>query len=159
MRRAGCLCDLNAGGNLQQRLLAVEHAFLDVVERYHGFGSAFVGTALSPRSSTSPFSPESAPVRELSLGIYRDAVAGASPAVPQRIVGVLPELLWLCHLGVTLFWVTDTSEAQQRTRALVDRSVGLLVALVKLARLPGATTVVEQLRGVLDIALPGERDE
>lgn len=130
-----------------------------MVERYHGFGSAFVGTALSPRSSASPFGPESAPARELSLGVYRDVVSGAGPAVPQRIAGVLPELLWLCHLGVTLFWVTDTSEGQQRTRALVDRSAGMLVALVKLARLPGAAGVVEQLRGVLDVTLPGERDE
>ena len=152
--------ELAAGGNLQQRLAAVEHAFLDVVERYHGFGTAFVGTALNPRSSTSPFSAESAPARELSLQIYRDLVAGASPAVPRRIAAVLPDLLWLCHLGVTLFWVTDTSDGQRRTRALVDASVAMLASLVKVARLPGAAGIVEQLRGVLAVALPaGGGDE
>lgn len=147
---------LAGGGNLPQRLAAVEHAFLDVVADYHSFGTAFVGTAINPRSATSPFSAESAPARELSLQIYRDLVAGASPAVPRRIAPVLPDLLWLCHLGVTLFWVSDTSEGQRRTRALVDAAAAMLGSLVRLARLPGAAHVVEQLRGVLDVALPGE---
>lgn len=152
--RARVAAELAAGGNLQQRLLAVEHAFLDVVAPYDSFGTAFLSTAINPRSATSPFSPQSAPARELSMAIYRDLVAGSSPAVPKRIRETLPHLLWLCHLGVTLFWVTDTSDGAERTRALIDRSVALLGSLVKLARLPGAAAVVEQLQGVLAVALP-----
>lgn len=151
-RVAGVLAD---AGSLAERLHAVEHAFLDVVAGHHGFGAAFVGTAINPASSTSPFSAESAPARELSQQIYRDLVAGARPAVPKRVAAVLPELLWLFHLGVTLFWVTDTSARQARTRQLVDRAVPLAAGLVRLSRLPGATATTEQLRGLLDVVLPG----
>ena len=57
------------------------------------------------------------------MAIYRDVVEGASPAVPAKLAPVLPDLLWLAHLSVTLFWVIDTSPGQERTRQLVERSV------------------------------------
>src|SRR3954454_15655853 len=39
---------LAGGGTLTERLLAVERAGLEVMAPYHGFGSAFVGTAIVP---------------------------------------------------------------------------------------------------------------
>lgn len=145
---------LAGAGSLAERLRAAEHASLDVMDPYHGFGRAFLTTAIDPASASSPFSAESREARELSLSIYREVVAGAAPAVPKRMAAVLPDLLWVCHLGVTLFWVTDSSSGQQRTRELVDRSVALLAGTVKLARLPGATGVLDQLAGVLGVVVP-----
>lgn len=145
---------LDAGGPLAERLRAVEHLGLDTMAAYHSFGSAFLTTAIDPRSAASPFSPESGRAREASMAIYRDVVAGAVPAVPKKLAAVLPELLWVCHLGVTLFWVTDTSPGQQRTRQLVDRAASLLGAMVKVARLPGAAGVVDQVAGLLAVVVP-----
>ena len=75
---------LAGGGTLSERLLGVERAGLEVMAPYHGFGAAFVGTAIVPGAAVSPFSEESAGARELSMEIYRDVVAGASPAVPGQ---------------------------------------------------------------------------
>jgi AcrR family transcriptional regulator len=145
---------LARGGTLTERLLAVEWAGIEVMAPYHGFGSAFVGTAILPGAAVSPFSEQSAGARELSMEIYRDVVAGASPAVPAKLAPVLPDLLWLAHLSVTLYWVIDTSPGQQRTRLLVERSVAMLAGAVKLSRLPGAAGLIGQVGSVLDVVVP-----
>jgi AcrR family transcriptional regulator len=148
---------LGAGGSLSARLQAAEDAFFEVIAPYHGFGAAFVGTAIVPGATVSPFSDESADARELSMAIYRDVVAGASPAVPAKLAPVLPDLLWLAHLSVTLFWVIDTSPGQERTRQLVERSVAMLVGAIRVSRLPGASSLISQVAGVLDVVVPERR--
>jgi AcrR family transcriptional regulator len=146
---------LAAGGTLGERLRAVEDAFFEVIGPYHGFGSAFVGTAIAPGASVSPFSEESSDARELSRAIFRDVVEGASPAVPAKLRPVLTDLLWLAHLSITLFWVIDTSPDQERTHQLVDRSIPMLTSAVRVARLPGAARLVGQVGAVLDVVVPG----
>ncbi len=148
---------LAGGGTLSERLLAVERAGIEVMAPYHGFGAAFVGTAIVPGAAVSPFSDESAGARELSMEIYRDVVGGASPPVPARLAPVLPDLLWLAHLSVTLHWVIDTSPDQERTRLLVERSVAMLATAVKLTRLPGAAGLIGQVGSVLDVVVPERR--
>ena len=91
------------------------------------------------------------------MEIYREVVAGAAPAVPAKLVPVLPDLLWLAHLSVTLYWVIDTSPDQERTRQLIDRSVAMLASAVKLVRLPGANTLVQQVGSLLDVVVPERR--
>jgi len=144
---------LAPGRPLIDRLRAVEHAFLDVIADYHGFGTAFVSIAISPDSPSSPLSESSAPAREQSMAIYREVVAGAVPKVPDKVRDLLPEMLWLCHLGVTLFWVTDRSPGQERTRRLVDATVPLITPMLRVARLPWGGAVVEQVREALAVAL------
>lgn len=148
---------LARGGPLLDRLRAVEHAFLDVIGEFHGFGAAFVGIAISPASPSNPLSEMSAPAREQSLAIYREVVAGAVPKVPAKVRDLLPELLWLCHLGVTLFWVTDRSPGQERTRRLVDATVPLIAPMLRVAKLPWGGAVVDQVRSALGVALEGAR--
>ena len=152
--RTRCAAALAGGGTLSERLLAAEWAGIEVMAPYHGFGAAFVGTAIVPGAAASPFSEESTGARELSMEIYRDVVEGASPAVPARLRAVLPDLLWLAHLGVTLHWVVDPTPGQRRTRVLVERSVAMLASAVRVARLPGAAGLVGQVAGVLDVVVP-----
>jgi hypothetical protein len=61
----------------------------------------------------------------------------------------MPELLWLLHMGVVLFWVHDRSPGQRRTRALVDRSVPIVDKLARMTRLPVVRGVVNDLTGLL----------
>ena len=68
--------------------------------------------------------------------MFRELVEGASPAVPTGLREELPELLWLAQLGVTLFWVYDSSPGQRRTRTLVEGVAPLIGRLVRLSRLP-----------------------
>ncbi|MCZ4499428.1 MAG: transcriptional regulator, TetR family [Marmoricola sp.] len=146
---------LAGGGSLTERLAAVEHGYLDVIGRYHGFGMAFLATALGSEAG-SPFSAASTEPREKSVAIYADLVAGATPAVPAKLAGTLPELLWLCHLGITLFWVADRSADQQRTRRLVEATVPLVLPLVRVAKLPWAGSAIDQVRRAMAVALDRE---
>jgi AcrR family transcriptional regulator len=124
------------GRSLAGRLAAVAHAGLDTMTPYHRFAGSFIKVAIEPGSPLSPFSPESAPSRELGVALFRDVVAGSSTRMDERLRSELPELLWLAYLGLTLFWVNDSSPGQARTRLLVDSAVPLLVRLLRLTRLP-----------------------
>ncbi len=132
-----------------ERLKATLHAGLDVMAPYHRFGADFVATAIRPTSPVNPFSADSTPAREASLDIFRNTVDGARPAVPKKLRGDLPELLWLCYMGITLFWVYDTSEGQRRTRKLVDGAAPLVARGLALARIPGVSKVLDD---VLDLS-------
>jgi hypothetical protein len=48
-------------------------------------------------------------------------------------------------MGVTLFWVYDTSDGQQRTRKLVDGAVPLVAQVLTLARVPGVGKVLDDV--------------
>ncbi|OLT45526.1 TetR/AcrR family transcriptional regulator [Cellulosimicrobium sp. CUA-896] len=137
---------LAAGGTLGERLRGVWGAAVDAFGPFHGFGGEFVSVAVRPGSAASPFSAASGPARALSRSLFDEVVEGATPAVPPRLRAGLPELLWLAQLGITLFWVHDTSPGFARTRRLVDQGSALVGTLVRLARLPVA-------RGVVDDAL------
>ena len=39
-------------------------------------------------------------------------------------------------MGLILFWLYDRSEDQQRTKTLMEKSLGLLVTLLRLSGLP-----------------------
>ena len=128
---------------LSARLKATLHAGLDVWAPDPGWGGVLVATARRPTSPVNPFSAPSTAAREASLAIFRHAVDGARPGVAKKLRSDLPELLWLCYMGVTLFWVYDTSEGQQRTRRLVDGAAPLVTRGLSLARVPGVSKVLD----------------
>ncbi|MFF1254126.1 TetR/AcrR family transcriptional regulator [Pseudarthrobacter sp. NPDC058329] len=137
--------ELHDSGDLSARLKTVLHAGLDVMAPYHRFGADFVATAIRPTSPVNPFAAGSTTAREASLSIFRAAVDGAKPAAPKKLRADLPELLWLYYMGITLFWVYDTSEGQQRTRRLVDGSVPLITRGLSLARIPGVGKILDDV--------------
>lgn len=135
------------------RLRGVMDSFLDVAGPYHDFGGQFFRNAADPRSPLSPFSEQSMPAREASTALFRRAVDGSDLKVTPALREELPELLWLLHMGVVLFWVYDDSDGQRRTRTLVAGVVPLLDQAVRLTRLPlvrglvdDGLAVVRQLR-------------
>jgi len=40
------------------------------------------------------------------------------------------------QMGIILFWIHDRSPAQERTRALIEKSLGIVVRLIQLSSLP-----------------------
>lgn len=136
---------LAAGGALADRLRGVWGASVDAFAPFHAFGGEFVSVAIRPGSDASPFSAASAGSRALSRALFDEVVAGTSTRVPERLRAQLPELLWLAQLGITLYWVHDTSPGFARTRRLVDGGAALVGSLVRLARLPVARGVVDDV--------------
>jgi AcrR family transcriptional regulator len=143
-----------AAGLLEQpgfadRLRAVLETFVDVAEPFHDFGGQFFRNAADPRSPLSPFSAESAPAREASTALFREAVEGSDLKVAPALREELPELLWLLHMGIVLFWVYDDSPAQRRTRALVAGIVPIIDRSVRLTRLPVVRGLVDDALGLV----------
>ena len=135
---------LDGQTTFEARLRGVLLARLDTMQSEKDFAVAFFRYAADPESPLSPFSEESGPARELSIGLYREAVAGAKDLkLPADLRTELPDLLWLYQMGVVLFWVHDRSRGARRTYALVERTVPIVVRLVGLAR-------YRLLRGLVD---------
>jgi AcrR family transcriptional regulator len=129
--------------DLSGRLKKTMLTGLDVMAPYHHFGADFITTAIRPASPVNPFNAHSAAAREAALAIFRDVVDGASPAAPRKLRAELPELLWLGYMGVTLFWVYDSSEGQRRTRKLVKGLAPLIARGLSLARIPGVGKMLD----------------
>lgn len=146
---------LDGEAGFEARLHGVLRARLDTMQSEKAFAVSFFRYAADPQSPLSPFSDESGPAREMSVSLYQEVVAGAVDLkVPAELREELPSLLWLYQMGVVLFWVHDRSTGAERTYALVDRTVPLVVRLVGLARyrlLRGLVTdlldLVRDLRG------------
>ena len=117
------------------RLRSVLLGWLDVAGPYHEFGRQFFVKAAAPHSPLSPFSPESSPARDAQIAIYRQVLEGSTAKIDPELRADLPELLWLYHMGVVLFWVHDKSARAVRTRLLVERTVPLIDRLLSLSRL------------------------
>jgi AcrR family transcriptional regulator len=122
---------------------------LDVMAPYHDFAGGFFETAADPKSPLSPFSSQSAPAREEEVAFCAALVSGSDARVPTGLREELPNLLWLCHLGVVLYWVHDSSPGAAKTYELVDRTVPLVVRLVGLARVPVLRSVVDDVVGLV----------
>ncbi|MGH3713775.1 MAG: TetR family transcriptional regulator [Micromonosporaceae bacterium] len=131
-----------------ERLRLVLHKGVDVMAPYHSFAGKLIQTATDPSSPVSPFSPESSVAREASIGLFRDVVGGATVKLDDRLRDELPELLWLAHMGITLYWVHDTSPKQAKTRLLIDRATPLVGKLVELTRLRVLRSITHE---VLDL--------
>ena len=131
------------------RLRGVLESFVDVAEPFHDFGVQFFRNAADPTSPLSPFSPESAPARQASTDLFRRAVEGSDLKVAPALREELPELLWLLHMGIVLFWVYDASKGQRRTRTLIAGIVPIIDKSVRLTRLPVVRGLVDDALGLV----------
>jgi len=136
---------LETESGFAERLEGVLLAWLDVAEPHHEFAGQFFRNAADPTSPLSPFSPESAPARDASIGIFRRLVEGSNAKPVEALRGELPELLWLLEMGVVLFWVYDASEDQARSRMLVRRIVPVVDRLARMSRLPVVRGIVDDV--------------
>ena len=127
---------LGRSKGLDNRLRAI----LDVKFEYFApnrlFLGALSGHAADPNNPLSPFSVQTAHIRERDLKHFATAIEGSRLAVPADLSPYLPKLLWLYQMGLILFWISDSSPEQVRTRQLQDKSLALLVTALKLAGFP-----------------------
>lgn len=126
---------LGASTDFAARLRGTLLAWLAVAEPYHALAGRFFAVAAQPGNPLSPFSPESHAPRDAEVALYREVLDGSTLRVAEEIRAELPELLWLYHLGIVLFWVYDDSPGLRRTTALVDRTVPMIDRLCRLSRL------------------------
>jgi AcrR family transcriptional regulator len=140
--------------SLEDRLITHLVLWLDLMAPHHTFAAVFFRSAADPASPLSPFSAASAPARCTSKDLMQLVIDGADGKISKTIRAELPELLWLFHMGVVLFWVHDRSDNVMASRLLVRRTVPMLVRAIDLARLPVLrATIVDLVALVSDLKL------
>jgi AcrR family transcriptional regulator len=126
---------LDEAKTLEERLRAI----ISMKLNYFGPNRSLLG-ALSahtdPHHPLSPFSAETAPVRELDIGLFARAVDESNVKLPKRIRPYLPRLLWMYQMGLILYWVYDGSPEQRRTWVLFEKSLQMILLTLKFANLP-----------------------
>ncbi len=145
---------LDDGASLATNLRAVLHAGLDTMDPYHSFGSTMLHAALSRSSTVSPFSDESGAARAAAAALMGRALRASRGTRTSTIPARLPDLLWLAYLGVTLFWVTDDSPGQRRTRELVDGVAPIIARTIALSRLPVGRRFAADVFALVDRIAP-----
>lgn len=138
-----------------ERLRGVLLAWVDVAEPFHEFGKQFFTNAADPDSPLSPFSAESAPTRDATIGLFKEVIDGSDVKLDPELRTELPRVLWLFLMGVVLHWVHDRTAHQARTRMLIDRTVPLIAKLVGLSRLRVFRPVTRELVDLIaDLTVP-----
>ena len=141
---------LNRERDFTARLRGTLRALIDVQAPYHAFAATFYKHAAEPTSPLSPFSQQSSPTREASIGLYREVLEGSDARVGGDLRERLPELLWLASMGVILYWVHDTSPGCARTYRLIDAAVPVIGRLVAAARIPVLRATLRDIAALID---------
>jgi len=121
---------------LKDRIRCVLDKRLELLEPNRKFCAALFPHAPDAADPLSPFSDETRFIREGAMEHLRVAVEGSDAKVPADLKPRLPYLLWLYQMAIIMFWLYDRSPNQERTRRLLDKSLGLLVSLLRISTLP-----------------------
>jgi AcrR family transcriptional regulator len=136
----------------QKGLKARLRTIVDVKFQYFEPNRKFLGALMAhtadPQNPLSPFSKETGSIRDKDAEQFSRALEGSGTKVPDDLKKHLPHLLWMFQMGLILFWMYDRSPSQSRTEILVDKSLDLVVNLIKFSSLPLMKPV---RRRVLDV--------
>ncbi len=126
---------LSSGTDLRKRIAALLGVKLKYFEASRGLLRT-LAAHVDPEHALSPFSERTRAIREQDIRFFERAIAGSKTTVPHDLMSALPRMLWMYQMGIILYWIHDRSGEQQRTAALLDKSLGILVKLVQLSGLP-----------------------
>ncbi|MGA8432157.1 MAG: TetR/AcrR family transcriptional regulator [Candidatus Sulfotelmatobacter sp.] len=136
---------------LEERLRAV----IDVKFHYFAHNRKLLGTLsahIDPKHPLSPFSEETRAIRERDIRFLAGAIDGTKTRIADDLKTHLPRVLWLYQMGLLLFWVYDSSPGQTRTKQLFQKSLSIVVNLIKLSSLPLMRPVRKLATDLLEIA-------
>jgi AcrR family transcriptional regulator len=121
--------------DVRERVGAAFHAKLDVLARDRKLLSGLFRSIADPSADVSIFGERTRTIRDESIALFDRAIAPAPELtlLDASARRVLVLALWSLHMGVMLYFIHDTSRRQQKTRALVDQSLDLVVGMLPLA--------------------------
>jgi len=121
---------------LKERLRTIIEKRLELLLPNRRFCDALFRHAPDSADPLSPFSEETRSIRENAIRHMQIAVEGSNTKVPPDLKRHLPYILWLYQMAIILFWLYDRTPGQQRTQKLIDKSLGLVVSLIRISGLP-----------------------
>jgi AcrR family transcriptional regulator len=89
-----------------------------------------------PEHPLSPFSKETATIREEDIAAFERAAHDSGVKLPPSVSPYLGRLLWMYQMGLILFWVYDRSPDQKKTMALYEKTLKMLLVTLKIAGIP-----------------------
>jgi len=121
---------------LKERIQAVLDQRLKLLAPNRKFCAALFRHAPDGADPLSPFSEESRLIRDAAIEQMRVAIDGGDVKIPSDLKPRLPYLLWLYQMALIMFWLYDHSPDQARTQRLKEKSLSLLVNLLRISSLP-----------------------
>jgi AcrR family transcriptional regulator len=131
------------------------HAIIQVKLEYFAADRKLMGALsahIDPQHPLSPFSKETRNIREQDVRFFSRALEGGRVRVSEDLTVHLPRVLWLYQMGLILFWVYDSSPKQKRTMKLFEKSLDMVVTLIKFSGFPLLRPVRKLAIGLLEIA-------
>jgi AcrR family transcriptional regulator len=145
---------LDAAKTLEDRLRAIISAkFTNFAPNRKLLGA--LSAHIDPEHPLSPFSPQTAAIREQDVASFERAVKDSAVKLPPSVAPYLGRLIWMYQMGLILFWVYDRSPEQQRTMFLYEKTLKMLLVTLKLAAFP-LLRPLHRLAGELLAAVYGE---
>ena len=121
---------------LRDRILVVLEKRFELLAPNLKFLAALFKHSPDTADPLSPFSAETLSIREKAVELFQVAITGDDVKVPADLAVRLPRLLWLYQLGLILFWIYDRSADRKQTIVLMEKSLSLIVNLIRLSGLP-----------------------
>src|SRR5687767_11082776 len=117
--------------DLRGRLRAALHTKIDIMREDRRLLRALFRYGGDPDHVLSWFGPATHEQRQMSVGVFAEAIAGER--LPDDMRDAAPVLLWAMHMGILLYFLFDTSPEQRHTRRLIDASVDVAVDVKRVA--------------------------
>lgn len=117
---------------LAEKLFAIIHQHLELLEPYEEFIGAVYLRALQPASRLNPISLDSHDLSLRYLRFIREILAeaeGRGEIPPVGDIGAYA--FWLFHLAIVTYWLQDQSRGKESTLALLDRSLKVATSILR----------------------------
>jgi len=121
---------------LEARLRELIHVKLVHFAPNRGVLRALLRNGADPRHALSPFSPQTAEIRDADIAWFHRILEDCGVRIPRDLAPHLPAVLWFFQMGIIFFWVVDDSPEQSRTERLLPIAVKIVAALIRLSALP-----------------------
>ena len=105
-----------------------------------------------PKHPLSPFSPQTAEIRDPDIAWFRRMIEDGGVRMPRDLAPHLPGVLWFLQMGVIFFWMIDESPDQARTARLLELAAKSTTALIRLSGLPLMRPVRKVALELIEIA-------
>jgi len=135
---------------LVQRLGIAFHSKYDILRDDRPLMGALLRFAGDPNHPLSFFGASTRHHRLESMAVFKDALG--DERLSDDVARVAPVALWALHMGLLLYFLHDTSSGARRTAALTTGAVNLIVAFLKIARLPLLRSIRRKVITLLDDA-------
>jgi AcrR family transcriptional regulator len=135
---------------LTDRLSIAFQSKLEILRDDRPLMGALLRFAGDPRHPLSFFGAATREHRLQSMAVF--AAALSDEHLPDDLARLAPVALWALHMGLLLYFLHDESPGHRRTTALTNGAIGLIVAALKVARLPVLRPIRRRVIALLDEA-------